>query len=210
MLERVQLGLLGMEASAANVEHAVTTASREHMAGIVVPPSLLGAARAAEDHGLIVVALAGFPTGKHHTLVKASEARLAVQYGAAEVAVVADPVTARSDRNALLSEIVAVREAVPHPVALSVLIEAALLDESQLAAFAETARLAGADRITVGTGYHHPRGADPADVSVLAGALGPESQLALSAVGKTDAVADLLEAGAERVIVSDLIGLVGE
>lgn len=207
MLDRVQLGVLGTETSAGDVRRAAAAAARHGLAGLVVWPSLL---RAAEDAGVVVTSVAGFPTGKHHSLIKAAEARLAVQYGAAEVGLVVDPVTARVDANALLAEVVAVREAVPPPAGLSVVVEAALLDHAQLATLADTVRLTGADRIIVGTGYHHLGGADPADVEVLAAAFRSGSQLGLDAMaesGAGDEVEALLEAGADRVIVPGLDSL---
>lgn len=207
MLERVQLGLLGTETSAADVLTAAAATTRHHLAGVVVWPSLLSS---AESAGGVITAVAGFPTGKHHTLVKAAEARLAVQYGAAEVGVAVDPVVARTDTNALLAEIVAVREAVPHPAGLSIIIEASLLDDAQLATLAETVRLAGADRIIVGTGYHHLGAADPADVAELAGALGGDSRLGVDAMaesGDATELSELLAAGAQRVIVPGLAAL---
>lgn len=206
MLDRVYLGMLGLEVAAADVRRALQSARQQGIAGIAVPPSLLGAAEGAEVN---VTTLAGFPTGKHHTLVKAAEARLAVQFGVAEVGVVVDPVIARNDTNALLAELVAIREAVPHPAGLAVVIEAALLDDAQLAAFAHTVRVAGADRIIVGTGYHHLGGADPADVAVLA-TVGAGHPLGLGAMAESAAdTEELLAAGADRVIVPDLTGLPG-
>lgn len=99
--------------------------------GLVVEPTDLGAARGARE----IIALAGYPTGKHHTLIKAAEARLAIQMGASEVWVS----TAAQDPNTLLADLVAIRDACPAPARLG-----ALLDDATLA---NTARRAGFDRV---------------------------------------------------------------
>ena len=82
---------------------------------VVSPHHVLAAAQA--EH---TVAVAGYPTGRHHSLVKAAEARLAVQSGAAEVWVAVDALLA--DSTALLSELVTLREACPLPVKLGLIL----------------------------------------------------------------------------------------
>lgn len=74
----------------------------------------------------------GYPSGRHHSLIKAAEARLAVEYGASEIWLRMDPTV--DDENAVLAEVVAVRQAVPPPVTL--------VAET---GFAETAVRGGAD-----------------------------------------------------------------
>ncbi|MBZ8177611.1 hypothetical protein GSS88_07375 [Corynebacterium sp. 3HC-13] len=86
-----------------------------------VPPDLLPVTAQAQESGLVPGSFAGFPHGHHDTLVKAAEARLAVQHGAGAIAVVLPP-DLRQDPNAALSELVMLREAVPQPVRLSLLL----------------------------------------------------------------------------------------
>lgn len=69
-----------------------------------------------------VAAVAGFPTGRHHSLVKATEARLAVHNGADEIWVAVD--AALSDPSVLLADLVTVREACPDPVVLGAIVPA--------------------------------------------------------------------------------------
>ncbi|MGP6174778.1 2-deoxyribose-5-phosphate aldolase [Corynebacterium sp. A21] len=214
LLGQVHLTLLSPDTSAAAVAAGVRTAGERGLGGVVVAPSLLNSAREASPQGLVLGTVAGFPGGKHHTLIKAAEARLAVQYGAVEVGVTLDPAIAHTDQNAVLAELIAVREAVPHPVQLAVILEPSMLDDTALHALAGTIRLAGADRIILGTGYHFLGGADPADVEVLAQELveyatGHPGQriLGLSALTDEptpDMVAALVAAGADRVLVATL------
>lgn len=214
MNPHLHLALLAPENSPVEVAAGIREVLERGLGGLVVSPSLLGSAQTAATQGVLLGTVAGFPSGKHHTLIKASEARLAVQYGAVEVAVVLDPVTARTDRNAVLSELIALREAVPHPARLAVILEPSLLEDGALQALVGTIRMAGADRIIAATGQHHLGGADPADVEVIAAELvdfatsHPGQPIpGLSAITDEptpEMVAELLAAGADRVLVSDL------
>lgn len=87
------------------------------------PAEWEAAADAAPEHYRLA-SFAGFPTGRQHPLVKASEARLAVAMGATVVAYVPDPTAQHADTTtALLSELVAVREAVPKPACLLIALD---------------------------------------------------------------------------------------
>lgn len=96
-----------------------------------------------------IISVAGYPTGRHHTLIKASEARLAIQSGASEVWVSLDETVA--DANAVLSELIAIREACPDPARLGLLVpEAVGADAADAAAAALTAaQQAGYQRLIV-------------------------------------------------------------
>lgn len=161
------------------VRDGVDRARSAGLRGVVLAPSTLQSA--GDTEGLTVAAVVGWPSGRHHTLVKAAEARLAVAQGATEIWLATDPHIA--DPNALLAEIVAVREAVPPPVTLAVHLDAGRGADSARA-LAEAAALAGAERL-VGTS--------------MSGDL-PHTLLADS----LDAVIDALDAGADRVAVSDV------
>ncbi len=102
------------------------------MHGVVVDPTHVQAV----PEGLVTSVVVGYPTGRHHSLVKAAEARLAVQQGAEIVWLAVDATLA--DANELLADVVAVRQAVPAPVQLGVITG----DDAQARA---VARRAGAD-----------------------------------------------------------------
>ena len=96
-----------------------------------------------------IISVAGYPTGRHHTLIKASEARLAIQSGASEVWVSLDETVA--DANAVLSELIAIREACPEPARLGLIVpEAVGADAADAADAAVTAaQQAGYQRLIV-------------------------------------------------------------
>lgn len=79
-----------------------------------------GAGGTDESTVLTIIAAVGFPTGRHHILVKASEARLAISQGAHRVWASVD--TSTADANAALSDMISLREAVPYPAHLGVVV----------------------------------------------------------------------------------------
>ena len=120
---------------------AATVKDRAAGNTVLVSPhhvSLAAGAGAAE-----VISVAGYPTGRHHTLIKASEARLAIQSGASEVWVSLDETVA--DANAVLSELIAIREACPDPARLGLIVPDAPLADATLKA----AHQAGYQRLIV-------------------------------------------------------------
>ena len=126
---------------------AATVKDRAADNTVVVSPhhvSIAAGAGAAD-----IISVAGYPTGRHHTLIKASEARLAIQSGASEVWVSLDETVA--DANAVLSELIAIREACPEPARLGLLVpEAVGADAADAAAAAVTAaQQAGYQRLIV-------------------------------------------------------------
>ena len=96
-----------------------------------------------------IISVAGYPTGRHHTLIKTSEARLAIQSGASEVWVSLDETV--TDANAVLSELIAIREACPDPARLGLIVPGAVgTDAADAAAAAVTAaQQAGYQRLIV-------------------------------------------------------------
>lgn len=102
---------------------------------VLVSPHHVIAAEGAEH----VIAVAGYPTGRHHSLVKAAEARLAVQSGAAEVWVAVDALL--GDATSLLSELVTLREACPLPARLGLILPE--LPALPVAEYARAAEQAG-------------------------------------------------------------------
>lgn len=181
--------LVDARVTPAGIPPAVAAARAAGLGGVVLSPSHVELTGDTGD--LTVAVVVGFPTGRHHSLVKAAEARLAVQQGATEVWLTPDPGV--SDPNALLAEFVAVREAVPHPVSLAVILEIPARSPEAVKAVAETARLAGVDRLVTATGW------------LGAGEGASKSMplpLTVTGAEHLDEVIAALENGAERVGVS--------
>ena len=189
--------LLATDASREDVRALLREAQELGCGAVCVSPSMLPI---SGDHpGVRVATVAGFPSGKHQSLIKATEARFSVEQGANAVA---------ADENAMLSEIMAVREALPAPAVLKVILESAALSEEQLRAAVRSAARAGADFVKTSTGFHPAGGASVEAVRIMADELdrmGKRGQVGIKASGGIrtweQAVA-MIEAGATRLGVS--------
>ena len=102
--------LLKPEATAADVVALVAEAAELGVYAVCVSPSMVPVAVRAGWRRLRVAAVAGFPSGKHVSAVKAHEAALAVASGASEIDMVIDVGAALAgDVAAVRSDIEAVR-----------------------------------------------------------------------------------------------------
>ncbi|MGH3563670.1 MAG: deoxyribose-phosphate aldolase, partial [Mycobacterium sp.] len=171
--------LLKPEATAAQVVALVREAAELGVGAVCVSPSMVPVAvtaNAANPAAVPIAAVAGFPSGKHLSEVKAQEAALAVAAGAAEIDMVIDVGAAlAADLAAVRSDIAAVRDAVPGAV-LKVIVESAVLlgltDEPTLVGVCCAAEEAGADFVKTSTGFHPAGGASVRAVTLMAAAVG--------------------------------------
>ncbi len=173
------------------------------VAAVCVSPRWVAhAVRHADD--LPVAAVVGFPSGAHRADVKAREAALAREEGAAELDVVIDLGAALGgDWGAVEADLAAVREAVPGPAVLKVIVESALLDGDALATACRVAEGAGADFVKTSTGFHPAGGATQDAVRAMAAQVG--GRLGVKASGgirTTEQALAMVAAGATRLGVS--------
>lgn len=170
--------LLKPEATRAQVAELIAEATELGCGAVCVSPSMFPVS-VGEGQRPLLATVVGFPSGKHASLIKASEARFAVSQGAEEIDMVIDVAAAvMEDESALIADIVAVREAVPHPVALKVIVESAALSESQLRCATRAAATAGADYVKTSTGFHPSGGASVEAVTIMADELRQMGRLA--------------------------------
>ena len=157
--------LLKPEATAADVAALVAEARALGVLAVCVSPSMLPL---ADAEGLVVATVAGFPSGKHTSAVKAAEAAAAVRAGADEVDMVIDVGAALAgETTAVRDDIAAVRAAVPAPTVLKVIVESAALPDDVLVAVCRAAEEAGADFVKTSTGFHPAGGATVHAVAVM-------------------------------------------
>jgi deoxyribose-phosphate aldolase len=197
--------LLKPEATDADVAALVAEAVELGVYAVCVSPSMVPVA--VEAGGVRVAAVAGFPSGKHVSAVKANEAARAVASGAGEIDMVIDVGAALAgDMGAVRSDIEAVRAAVGGAV-LKVIVESAVLlshaDGRTLAEVCRAAEDAGADFVKTSTGFHPTGGASARAVALMAEAVG--GRLGVKASGGIRTAADalaMLDAGATRLGLS--------
>lgn len=215
--------LLAPEATRQQVADLIGEAEQLGCGAVCVSPSMLPVGSLfSSDATLRLATVCGFPSGKHASLVKAMEARWAVEQGAHDINVMVDLAAAvAGDTSALISELMTIREAVPKPVVLSVIVESAVLDEQQLRTAVRTCAQVGADYVKTSTGFHPAGGATVGAVRIMAdelrsmGVLAPfgvddQSRQAAGLVGikasggirDWDTAVAMIAAGATRLGVS--------
>jgi deoxyribose-phosphate aldolase len=196
--------LLKPEATAADVASVADEAAALGVYAVCVSPSMV---QHATHAGVAVAAVAGFPSGKHVSELKAREAALAVAAGAVEVDMVIDVGAALAgDFDAVRADIAAVRAAVPDAV-LKVIVESAALltlaDEHTLVAVCRAAEDAHADFVKTSTGFHPAGGATAAAVTLMADTV--SGRLGVKASGgirTAESALAMLDAGASRLGLS--------
>ena len=202
--------LLKPEANDADVAALVAEAADLGVFAVCVSPSMVSVAhKAAGTHpeGLVIAAVAGFPSGKHLPAIKAREAAAAVECGAGEIDMVIDVGAALAGNVAdVAADIATVRAAVPGAV-LKVIVESAALlslgDEATLVAACRAAEESGADFVKTSTGFHPAGGASVIAVEIMAGTVG--GRLGVKASGgirTAEHAVAMLDAGATRLGVS--------
>ncbi|HEY8369318.1 MAG TPA: deoxyribose-phosphate aldolase [Thermodesulfobacteriota bacterium] len=162
-------------------------------------PSLVEPAVRRLGGRVAVVSVAGFPHGASLPEVKAREAALAVEQGAAEVDMVINRGWLKGGEASRAEADVAavVRAAAGRPV--KVILETAALTEAEARLGCRVAEAAGASFVKTSTGFGYP-GATVASVRLLAEAVG--GRLGVKASGGIRTLADtraMLAAGATRI-----------
>jgi deoxyribose-phosphate aldolase len=200
--------LLKPEATETDVRALASEAADLEVYAVCVSPSMIPVVRQSLSLSQVIVAVVGFPSGKHLSAVKAEEARLAVAAGAKEVDMVIDIGAALyGDFDAVYADIAAVREAISDAVILKVIVESAALlslgDEQTLVDACRAADNAGADFVKTSTGFHPCGGASVRAVELMAATVAPRLEVKASGGIRTaaDAVA-MLNAGATRLGLS--------
>ena len=158
--------------------------------------------------GFAIASVVGFPSGKHLSVIKAEEARLAAAAGADEIDMVIDVGSAlEGELDAVKSDIAAVFDAIPSHVILKVIVESAVLlasaGEQRLVDVCRAAEDAGADFVKTSTGFHPSGGASVRAVELMAGTVGDRLGVKASGGIRTaEAAVAMLDAGATRLGLS--------
>ncbi|HEY0217618.1 MAG TPA: deoxyribose-phosphate aldolase [Cellulomonas sp.] len=192
--------LLKPEATTADVAALIAEGVELGVYSVCVSPSFLP----LDAKGLKIATVCGFPSGKHHSDVKAAEAARSVADGADEVDMVIDLGAAKAGRfEAVQADIAAVRAAAPAPTVLKVIIESAALTDHEIVEVCKAAEAAGADFVKTSTGFHPAGGASVHAVEIMAATVG--GRLGVKASGGVRTAADalaMIEAGATRLGLS--------
>lgn len=163
----------------------------------------------AGDEGVKVCTVVGFPLGAMETKAKAFEAENAVRQGADEVDMVLNIGALKSgDVEKAEGDIRAVRDACGKGTILKVIIETALLNETEKIKACKIVKRAGADFVKTSTGFSSG-GATLSDVALMRKTVGPK--MGVKAAGGIRSFEDalaMIDAGATRLGTSSGVALV--
>lgn len=198
--------LLKPEAVPADVAALIKEGAALGVFSVCISPSFLPV---KVPDGLAIATVCGFPSGKHHSAIKAAEAAKSIADGADEVDMVIDVGAAiAGDFRYVAADIAAVRAAVPNNRILKVIIESAALAAAPegndiIIAVCRAAEDEGADFVKTSTGFHPAGGASVRDVALMAWTVGGRLGVKASGGIRTAASAlAMIEAGATRLGLS--------
>lgn len=202
-------------ALAATVDHTLLRpeATDEQVAALVAEAVELGAFSVCVSPsrlplrvpaGLVVCVVVGFPSGAHATAIKAAEAALAIQQGAAEIDMVIDLGRAVvGEWAAVEADVAAVRVACKGRALLKVIIESAALTSEQVIEACRAAERGGAQYVKTSTGFHPAGGATVEAVRTMRETVGDRLGVKASGGIRDTAMAlAMLAAGASRLGLS--------
>ncbi len=194
--------LLRPDCSAADIVQLCQQARQWAVASVCVPPCyVVLAARELAGSGVAVGTVIGFPLGYNSPRVKFREAEIALADGATELDVVLNISALKSGQVAAaqaeiedLADLADARDAL-----LKVIIETALLSETEIEVAARLCAVAGAHFVKNSTGFAS-RGASVRDVELLRSVLPPTVRIKASGGIRTrEQALALLAAGADRL-----------
>ncbi|CAB0785914.1 2-deoxyribose-5-phosphate aldolase [Corynebacterium diphtheriae] len=193
--------LLKPEATTDDFKALIVDAVRLGTYSVCVSPSALPV---EVPENLHVATVVGFPSGAVKPEIKAAEAARTVADGAEEVDMVINIALAKEGKfEELEAEIKAVRDAVPAPGILKVILETAALSDDEIVAACKASENAGADFVKTSTGFHPAGGASVHAVEIMHATVGGRLGIKASGGIRTakDALA-MIEAGATRLGLS--------
>jgi len=202
--------LLKPEATGAQVEILCAEALTYGFASVCVNPLWVSlAASLLKGSPVRTCTVVGFPLGASALRAKAYEAEVAQKDGAQEVdMVLAIGLAKAGDWEAVRRDFEGLRNAVPGPSTLKVILETCLLDEAEKTRACELALEAGLDFVKTSTGFS-TGGASEADVALMRRVVGPRLGVKASGGIRTYEVAlQMVRAGATRLGLSASVAVV--
>ena len=203
--------LLKPEATPAQVEKLCAEAAEYHFASVCVNPVYIPlAARLLDGTGVKVCCVVGFPLGAIAPEQKAAEAASCAAMGAEELDMVIHVGAAKAGDWALVQRDIAgvVKAAAGRTV--KVIIETCLLTDEEKVKACEAAKAAGADFVKTSTGFS-TGGATVEDVALFRANIGPDVRIkAAGGIRTFEQAQAMLDAGADRIGASALVGLMEE
>lgn len=190
---------LKQDAPWADIRALCEEAGRYGCACVCVQPTYVKRIRETYPD-LTIATVIGFPNGYVLSEIKVLESRLALAEGADELDMVINLTDVKNgDFDKIAAEISAVRQCVPQPFVLKVIIETCFLTEAEKIKLCEIVTRAKADYIKTSTGFG-PAGATLVDIELFKAHIGPDVKI--KAAGGIRTYADIqayVAAGCARI-----------
>lgn len=167
------------------------------------------AAKLLVDTDVKVCTVIGFPHGATTTNTKVFETEDAIKNGASEIDMVCQIGALKSgDDNAVFSDISAIVNVAADKATVKVIIESALLSDSEKRRVCELAVKAGADYVKTSTGFASG-GATAEDIALMRQVVGPDIGIkAAGGIRDRKTAETMIEAGANRIGASSSVNIV--
>ena len=205
--------LLGPTASTEGARKLCTEAKEYGFASVCVNPCHAALAKELLDGSEPKVCVViGFPHGMSTSEVKGFEAQKAIADGADELDMVINVAALKAGDYRTVSEdiraVCAAAEKAPREALVKVILETALLDDTEKRAGAILAKAAGADFVKTSTGFASG-GATVDDVSLLRETVGPDMGVkAAGGIHTYEEALAMIDAGATRIGASRSVAIV--
>jgi deoxyribose-phosphate aldolase len=205
--------LLKADATPEEITQLCDQARQYGFAAVCVNPvNVKLSARLLWGSGVDVCTVVGFPLGATTTEVKVFEAQQVIRDGASELDMVVNVGALKAEDYELVKSDIATVAEVCHASSgiLKVIIEAALLTDTEKEMVCRLAMAAGADYVKTSTGFG-PGGATVEDVALMRRVVGPT--MGVKAAGGIRTYADalsMIEAGANRIGASSSVRIMQE
>jgi deoxyribose-phosphate aldolase len=216
LAERIENTILRPDALPADAHRAATNAMQQGLAAVVVAPVFVKRVATMLAGAVRCGAVIAFPHGTSKSTLKAIESTSSIKDGADQIDVVPHlPNLLRRDVDAAkveLLEIVRATRSTRRDVVIGVIIETALLidadaseSEARVADACRAVRESGCDAVVTSSGFHPRGGATPEAVALLRKHAGELLVKAAGGIGDSDAARRMIDAGADRVWMEDLV-----
>lgn len=203
--------ILNPDATMDEVIKVIDEAKAYEFASVCLEPCWVSlAAERLADSPVKVCTVIGFPLGANTKIVKAFEAKEAVENGADEVDMVLNIGALKSgEYDLVLEDMKAVREAAKEAV-VKVILETCLLTDEEKKKACALAKEAGLDFVKTSTGFS-TAGATTDDVKLMREAVGETMGVKASGgIRDRETAEAMIAAGASRIGASKSIAIVGE
>ena len=210
ILNRVDHTLLTTTATWEQVKSLCDEGLKYHTASVCIPPRFVKRAGDYVGNDLKICTVIGFPNGYSTTAVKVFETEDAIRGGADEIDMVVNLGWVKDRRwDDILAEIKAVKASCRGRI-LKVIVEACQLTREEKVKVCQIVTLAGADFIKTSTGFS-TGGATVEDVALFRANIGPDVRIkAAGGIRTFEQAQAMLDAGADRIGASALVGLMEE